>query len=784
MKKLQKIILLILLLSAGLAPLWSKDIESLNEEERSALMTQARCDYAEEQIQEGSRAMIQQDYSDATKHYYNALESVKQDNPMFVQPRKKAVSLLCKAITLLAAENNSIPPPLKSEERNRLINKVLAQTYPSYCTELIDLSNQFHNGSFKLLPPCEQIKDYLRKAETNYNQEAWENALAYYKKVLCLDRTNATALLGIELILKKEKEDMTMVKKSRKDMLTDIDKEWKLSNSDIKANSASCLSTNQNKEPLSEKLHTIIIPQIDFYYIPITEALKELKHQACLADESELDPNKKGINIVLQLSQSKNSNSEPNIHLSLKNIPLEEVINYLAQQADLKIKVEPYAVVLSSINDRDESNQPLLTQDYKVPPDFLNISSDSQKEACNHIQESNCFSSEKEALISQGITFPKGASAHFFPDNNILIVKNTSSNLDLIASLIKKATEHPPLQVEIEARFVEVKENLWQEKGFNWLLGTFPIGKNVKGGGGTVGNQTTYHPQNYPIQQNGVPVGTILGGPPGAGSVTSGNRLSSSALTTNILDTLLGGYFAPSTGVLALAGVLTNPQFQVVLRALNQKKGVDLISSPKVTVSSGKKATITIARDFPYPNEYLPPQVPQNQAGGINPAIPATPASFKRRNVGVELEVKPLVDSDQNKVELQLAPQIVEFQGFVNYGNPIFSQAPSFIGLGQGIATGSTKQVLLTENTINQPIFSVREVNTQVVLRPGQTVVLGGLMREDIQKIKDKTPIIGNLPFVGKCFRSSSEQHVKKNLLIFVTVWLIDPSGKKLNKLS
>ena len=104
------------------------------------------------------------------------------------------------------------------------------------------------------------------------------------------------------------------------------------------------------------------------------------------------------------------------------------------------------------------------------------------------------------------------------------------------------------------------------------------------------------------------------------------------------------------------------------------------------------------------------------------------------------------------------------------------------IEIGQGVATGSTTQVLLTENTINQPIFSVRQVNTQVVLHPGQTVVLGGLMREDVQKVKDKTPIIGDIPLVGKLFRSSSEQHIKKNLLIFVTVWLIDPSGSKNKK--
>ena len=227
--------------------------------------------------------------------------------------------------------------------------------------------------------------------------------------------------------------------------------------------------------------------------------------------------------------------------------------------------------------------------------------------------------------------------------------------------------------------------------------------------------------------------------------------------------------------------MFTNPQFQVVLRALNQQKGINLISSPKVTVSSGRKATITIAREFPYPAEYLPPQVPQNQGSSVNPAIPATPASFKKRNVGIQLEAEPIVASDQS-IELKLSPQIVDFQGFVNYGSPIFSQAPTLSALNQINSTSSTTQVLLTENKINQPVFSVRQVDTQVILHSGQTVVLGGLMREDIQKVKDKTPLIGDIPLIGKLFRSSSQQRVKRNLLIFVTVVLHDASGRCITK--
>ena len=100
----------------------------------------------------------------------------------------------------------------------------------------------------------------------------------------------------------------------------------------------------------------------------------------------------------------------------------------------------------------------------------------------------------------------------------------------------------------------------------------------------------------------------------------------------------------------------------------------------------------------------------------------------------------------------------------------------------KGLYSDVTKTVVLTPNTINQPVFSVRQVDTQVTIYDGQTVVLGGLMREDVQKVQDKTPILGDAPLVGSLFRSSSNQRIKRNLLIFVTAGLLDPAGQPLIK--
>jgi len=60
----------------------------------------------------------------------------------------------------------------------------------------------------------------------------------------------------------------------------------------------------------------------------------------------------------------------------------------------------------------------------------------------------------------------------------------------------------------------------------------------------------------------------------------------------------------------------------------------------------------------------------------------------------------------------------------------------------------------------------------------GQTVVLGGLMREDVQRVEDRTPLLGDIPFVGRLFRSNVDQHVKRNLIIFVTARKVTPLGQ------
>lgn len=119
----------------------------------------------------------------------------------------------------------------------------------------------------------------------------------------------------------------------------------------------------------------------------------------------------------------------------------------------------------------------------------------------------------------------------------------------------------------------------------------------------------------------------------------------------------------------------------------------------------------------------------------------------------------------------------VEFEGFINYGSPIFA-----VGVTTAAGISISNSVELTPNVINQPVFSTRKVTTSVSVYDGQTVVLGGLMREDVQKTEDKVPIIGDIPLIGRAFRTNTEQHTKKNLVIFVTAKIVTPAGLPLNE--
>src|SRR5436309_1156269 len=782
-------------------------------------------------------------------------------------------------------------------EAESVLREVLADRYDPNCRPALELLAHLQQPGYfnKTMGPTfiekvEEVKKLLADADGYYDSGRFDLAFKKYEQVLAIDPYNTAARRGEEKIDNaKYRYGEDAYNETRGRQLSEVQKGWEQPLRQYGSTAPEIfnpVSGNlSDTARMSNKLNSIIIPRVEFRDASVREAIEFLREQAIANDQAP--EGQRGVNIVLRsrrLGEIAPAPSPPvapaataapagspgaeapaatparqalevpavtgpeaaRVTISLTQIPLGEALRYIANQAALKVKVEPHAVLLIPLTEQSDE---LITKTYQVPAEFFGgpldvgyylsaavggggqapggagqtiqpapVATDViEKNAANfqsaaQIGSGYANTSQSQALQtnvstrqhlvndrqlvgradakvylqSMGVIFPAGSSATFFPHGGTLVVRNTADNLDMVDVLVEQANASGPKQVEIEAKFIEINQNNLKELGFDWLLGQFNIGNHrVFGGGGTSGQISG---PRVPAGSPDFPFAPPGGPPVGQFPVTAGNRSGTFALSANALDALLAGGtggMSLSPGIFRLAGVFTDPQFQVVIRALNQKKGIDLLSAPKVTTKSGQRAIIEIVREFRYPTTFTPPQVPSLTAptgsAAVAPAVvtPTTPQTFETRNTGVTLEVEPVVGGDGATIDLNLVPQVVEFEGFINYGSPINAVGVSSTVSAGGVSmlTKSTP-VLLTENVINQQIFSTRKVTTSVQVADGQTVVLGGLMREDVQKVEDRTPLLGDIPLVGRLFRSNVDQHVKRNLIIFVTAKRVTPLGQ------
>jgi general secretion pathway protein D len=145
--------------------------------------------------------------------------------------------------------------------------------------------------------------------------------------------------------------------------------------------------------------------------------------------------------------------------------------------------------------------------------------------------------------------------------------------------------------------------------------------------------------------------------------------------------------------------------------------------------------------------------------------IPAITPQAVQLAFGQVLDVIPYVSADGYTVQLNIVPTFTEFLG---YDQDNARQFQTVVG--------------------NQPLqptplprFRVRQVSTTAVVWDGQTIMLGGLIAESVNKTREKVPVIGDIPFVGRLFRSESSKSTKKNLVVFVTPTIIDPAGNRVH---
>ena len=623
------------------------------------------------------------------------------------------------------------------------------------------------------------IRELYIEARQWYALKDYDRAAPLFERILTIDPYHKAALRYLARIEKDRFNSATLKREaSRNGMLTQVRSGWNPPMRvavDLPKDSSErdSRSTKPASQAVLEKMQSITIPKLEFRQANIADVVNYLVEASIAAD-----PNGEGVNIILNLgdggavgsapapvaaasddewgfgdddfgaapqgSFGGASSSVPPITLNLRNVSMDDAIKYITEVARLKYRVENTAVIITS---KDAPIGNIITRMYPVQPSFMDVVVQRQDmSADDHEREfvglggnvSMSKSDVKEFFERTGVPFPTGATITYNSAISQLIVANTAENLETFERILQQINVIPN-QVEIEARFIEVNQNDLEELGLQWIMNdNWEIATKRDGSGGR-------------IQMNS---GSLSSGLRWFGyNSASGNTEPVNLLAKTSTQTVLGSFASFSS-------VLTNPEMSVIIQALSQHGGSDLLSAPRVTTRSGVNAQIQVVREIIYPTEFDLTQPTVDSDGNVTMAPIVTPGSFETRATGVILNVTPTVGADGYTIDLVMAPEVAELVDWIQYGSVIEVAGNPY------------------EFNMPMPVFTSRNVATSLVIWDGQTVVMGGLIREEVSTVKDKVPILGDIPLLGWLFRSEGQYSQKKNLLIFVTARLVDPAGR------
>jgi len=171
----------------------------------------------------------------------------------------------------------------------------------------------------------------------------------------------------------------------------------------------------------------------------------------------------------------------------------------------------------------------------------------------------------------------------------------------------------------------------------------------------------------------------------------------------------------------------------VILNALNESQNANILSTPSILTLDNQEAYITVGQNVPFVTGSFTNTGANN--GAINPF-----QTIERQNVGITLRVTP----------------------HINEGDAVV------LDISQEVSSLSGLSVAASDLITNE-----RKIETKVLAIDGQIIVLGGLIKEDVQDAQQKVPFLGDIPFLGRLFRSDREKVTKQNLMIFIRATII-----------
>lgn len=414
--------------------------------------------------------------------------------------------------------------------------------------------------------------------------------------------------------------------------------------------------------------------------------------------------------------------SGPTLTIHATDTPLEEILDFVGRNLGVTFSVGQNLIWATAAPTESPGGEPLETRIYRLRKGLTGDEIDGGPESVGLLE-----------AVTRFVPPAEGADILYTPKAHALVARNTKPNFRIIEDLIAALDVTPP-QVLIEARFMSLDVSDLRELGIDWVLNS-PMVVNEKG-----------------VVRNG------------AVSMESKSEIFPAAITT-------GASAAGGKGLnLTYTGILTDPMFEAVLHALETSGKTDTLSVPRVTTINNREAFIHVGRDFYYYEEWDFEDV---EIGGSDNTINQTQSQFGpvgnpvKEELGYKLTVTPSVGADRASVHLKLKPEVSDFVDWHENAYPLPDRYSSTNSSG-GVAIPPL------------PVFERREIETELAVRSGETVVMGGLMTSKKVKMRTGVPILSSLPFLGQFFRTDTWQTDRNNLLIFVTATIISQVGEEL----
>lgn len=657
----------------------------------------------------------------------------------------------------------------------------------------------------------EKVNGLLRLAFGYYELGQYDEALKEFNSVLLIDPYNTAARRGMEQVNRARTNYFSSARdETRGNALAEVSSLWERlpSVTEVPEEPESFSQPLENPVvSVNQKLGMIRLPRVQLEQATVEEAVDYLRNQSRVHDETAQTEAERGINISLDPgppdSVTAKDIAAKKITLNLQNVPLREALQYVARASGLIFRTNAYGAELVTPS---AGTSYMVSKTIPVPPGFFSgADSSSGSDDLDPFASGDSGSSgmtlkrvdPQKMLAAMGLKLPAGSSVKYNAGNSTLFFHGTPRDLNFLEELVAAKSAAQPLQVIVSATFLEVNQADLEELGFNWIVNlNLDPNKWFMGGAGTDKNDYNNTVLDSVARVAGAasPVGVV-------GGLRSGNQVftedsidgmierGTSARSSDAVYTPGG---APS--IMTMRGIWSQADITMIMRGLSQKKGTDIMQHPSVVVRPGEKATFFSGRELIYPTEYDPPEIPNSTGRDYNnddywgddddvgeripimPMTPAHPTAFETRQLGTVFNVEVTgISEDKSMVDLTLAPELVDFDGFINYGTPIFLPLVS-----QQDGKDEVTMTKAPDNFILQPVFSKRSMTSSVRVLTGNTLVIGALKKATSIQYEDKIPVLGDIPWVGRLFRSQGSKEQRKAIIIMVKAEVVDPGGKEL----